>query len=76
MVKRSFDSSEGTGHGTSTLAMTDSHLTDRNKTGTEQKQNRNKSETTLQTHTTKHRQFLDVLVLFGPVHSQWTAAVK
>jgi hypothetical protein len=65
MDKRGFDSSEDTGHGTSPLARTDSHLTDRNKTGTEQKENRNKSETTLQTLTTKHRQFLDVLVLFG-----------
>jgi len=71
-----FDSPEDTGRGTSPLTGTDPHLTDRNRTGTEQKQNRTKSETTVHTHPTKRRQFLDVLNLFGHVYSQWTFAVK
>jgi hypothetical protein len=76
VVKRGFDSPEDTGHGTSPLTGSDPHLNDRNKTGTEQKQNRTKSESTVRTHATKCRHFLDVLILFGPVYSQWTAAVK
>ena len=76
MGKGGFDSPEDTGHGISPLTGPDPHLTNRNKTGTQQKQNRTKSETTVHTQRIKRRQFLDVLILFVPAYSQWTVAVK
>jgi hypothetical protein len=76
MGKWGFDFFEDTGRGVSPLTGPDTHLTGRNKTGTEQKQNRSKSETAVHEHPTKRRQFLDVLILFDPAYSQRTVAVK